>query len=160
MFDALTRAGLLALVLGVATEASAQAISETMSVRPLTELNSAADDYAPVYDTARQQLVLASDRTGAPLLYAAHGAGPSFDAVQREGGEINRNGHPCAFLTISANGEAYSARYIMRENRSYVGIVSVGREQHGFACGQPLAIVNGDHFASHPAISPDGTMLV
>jgi hypothetical protein len=154
------RFGFLALFTSFAIDASAQALSESLVVRPLADVNSASDDYAPSYDPARQLLLFVSERSGDPLLYASNGYGATFAAPQVEGGEINRNHHPCAFITISANGEAFAARYLMREHRSYVGIVSVGREAKGFACGQPLDIVNGDHFASHPSVSPDGTMLV
>jgi hypothetical protein len=147
-------------MMSLAIDASAQALSESLVVRPLTSVNSAADDYAPSFDPARQFLLLVSERSGEPLLYATHGYGETFDTPKVEGGEINRNHHPCAFVTISANGEAFAARYLMRENRSYVGVVSVAREPKGFACGQPVEVINGDHFASHPAVSPDATLLV
>jgi hypothetical protein len=118
-----------------------------------TALNSDADDYAPVYDPAFQRLLFTSERSGWATVYGSE----SLKAIS---GTFNKSGQHRAFITFTENGEAFGAVFIQQVRQSYQGIVSVLRSDEALNAGVPIAGLHGEYFASHPAVSPDGTRLI
>lgn len=118
-----------------------------------TALNSEADDYAPTYDPVLGRLLFASERSGSAMVYTGESPKPIA-------GTFNLRGQHRAFLTFTESGEVFGALFLQQPRQSYQGIVSVLRSDDALNAGIPIASLHGDFFASHPAVSPDGTRLV
>ncbi len=118
-----------------------------------TALNSDADDYSPHYDPLLKRLIFASERSNWATLYAG-------DVPAPLAGTFNRAGQHRAFITFTESGEAFGALFIQQRRQSYQGIVSVLRIDDALNAGLPVPGLHGEFFASHPAVSPDGTRLV
>lgn len=127
-----------------------------------TGVNSAADDYAPSFDPVHGTLCFSSERTEWAAVYSCDPP-RSLDVhvdVVPVAGTFNQKGQHRAFVSFAENGEGVGAAFLMHSRRSYMGIVNILRDGGQVNCGRALDVCNGEFFASHPAISPDGTRLV
>lgn len=132
---------------------------------PFDGLNSEADDYAPVYDPILKRLIFTTERDKWATLFTGDSLHLA-DASQRQfkiravPGAYNHSGQHRAFVTFTATGEAFGAVFIQQMRQSYQGIVTVLRADDALNAGIPIEGLYGEYFASHPAVSPDGTRLV
>jgi len=154
------------LVLGLGSHRiNAQPLHETsekwMDAVPVDAMNSSADDYGPCFTDKKQSICFTSERTGVAAVYRV----PMYGTASQGGpthvqGTFNTAGCYRAFLTTSDNGDLFGAMYLMHHRRSFMGVVTVVRDGASFNVGHGIDVLNGEFFTSHPALSPDGTMLV
>ena len=126
------------------------------------ELNSAADDFAPVWDPIRRCLLLSSTRTGESRLYIARWRDTVWEQPQELEG-LNRAGHHLSYAAPSPEGWLYVCRYVHGTRQAYLHIVRARHQASGMWEWEELPeLYAGAHdaFSAHPTVSPDGTMLV
>jgi hypothetical protein len=132
-----------------------------MAPTPMEAMNSTADDYGPCITDRRLSICFTSERSGVAAIYRS----PMYGTATQGGPELvsgtfNEEGHHRAFLTGSESGDMFGAMYLMHPRRSYMGVVTVVRDGSSLNAGHGVDVMNGEFFTSHPAVSPDGTMLV
>lgn len=131
------------------------------NVRNCQELNSASDDFAPVWNPLQQLLYFNSERSGRSVFYiASQNSRSSFSAPAALNDVLNAKRGNQSYLTISSSGEAYFSAFRLGEQRSYLSIFR--SLVNGSLWNPPTSVeeLNDESFNSHPAISRSGSSLI
>jgi hypothetical protein len=127
----------------------------------ITTLNSAADDFAPVWNNAESTLYFNSVRSGKSKFYISkiEDGGVFSVPVQIRGGLNASNGN-VSFITFYDESEATLSAYRMSGRRSYLNLFSSQKKRGAWTEPIPLESLACECFCSHPTVSPNGKMLV
>lgn len=131
------------------------------NVRNCSELNSADDDFAPVWNPVQNLLHFNSNKSGRSLFYiASQNSRTSFSTPAVLNDVLNAKRGNQSYLTIASKGEAYFSAFRLGERRSYLAIF---RSFVNGSVWNPPSLVEGlssESFSSHPTISRNGSVLV
>ncbi len=131
------------------------------NVRNCRELNSASDDFAPVWNPVQQLLCFNSDRSGRSVFYiASQNSRTSFSAPAVLNDVLNAKRGNQSYLTITPKGEAYFSAFKLGEQRSFLSIFR--SSINGSLWNPPMLVeeLADESFTSHPTISRNGLTLV
>lgn len=145
------------LLLGIV---GSQLVAQWCEERPATPLNSSADDFAPVWDRGRECLLLSSTRQGMARIYSAVWLDSTWSHPQELPG-LACPGHHLSYAAPDPQGWLYLCRYRPGRRQAYLTIVRARQQRDGtwYWEGVPELAV-ADAFTAHPALSPDGSILV
>lgn len=131
------------------------------NVRNCQELNTASDEFAPVWNPIQQLLYFNSERSGRSVFYiASQNSRSSFSTPAVLNDVLNSKRGNQSYLTISSNGEAYFSMFRLGEQRSYLSIFRTAVNGSLWNPPTPVEELRDESFAAHPAISRNGSTLV
>lgn len=154
--SAIIRRALLLSVLAGAVNLRAQDSVRREAPWPHPSCNTAADEYAPIADPRGSGVLFTSERGGIPQVYLCDPTGE----VSLVDGSFNVKGRAAGYVSLSTSGDGVGVRYISGERQTFASVVWVTRAADAIEVGQPLDNVNGQFYASQPAMSPDGTRMM
>lgn len=128
----------------------------------VAELNSQADEFAPVWDPRERHLLLSSTRGGVSRIYTARWYDTVWGNPEELGG-LGAAGHHLSYAAPSPDGWLYLCRYWQGKRQAYLHIVRARRDARGAWEWQELPELHvgaEEAFSAHPTVSPDGRMLV
>jgi hypothetical protein len=128
----------------------------------IAALNSSGDDFAPVWDRQRGQLLLSSTRGGVSRIYSAvwHDTGWS---PPRELPGLAVPGHHLCCAAPAPDGWLYVCRYHPGRRQAYLQVTRVRQEPDGswrWDDVPELRVGAEEAFTAHPTIAPDGSFMV
>lgn len=132
----------------------------------LVGANTAANDYAPVWQEQHQRLLCTSERSGVAAVwqipFELHSGTelPIPVPASQVDGSFNMPGRWRAYVSFGHNGEAVGVAFIMHEAQAWPTIVTVPVDELSLNEGHPISTIVHNGFDSQPALSPDGTRLV
>jgi Tol biopolymer transport system component len=130
-------------------------------VRNCRELNSADDDFAPIWNPVQHTLYFNSDRAGRSLFYiASQNSRSLFSTPAVLNDVLNAKRGNQSYLTIAANGESYFSTFRLGEQRSYLAIFR--SSVIGSLWNPPTLVeeLSDESFNSHPTVSRSGSTLI
>lgn len=146
------KVGLLAL--GIALPLAGQ----WCEVGRAAALNSAADDFAPVWDRWRGYLLLSSTRQGESRIYRVAWQDTNWGTPQPL---LSVSGHHLSYAAPLPTGNLYVCRYRLGRRQAYLHIVEAVPEVNGQWRWQELPALEAEEaFTMHPTVSPDGRVLI
>ncbi len=128
---------------------------------PLKILNSEADEFAPAWNHYEKALYFNSDREGYSYFYKAFPVDSTFFSIPqylRNG--INKTGENQSYITFAGVSSAFLSAFKLYENRSYLNIFTSQKQKNAWEKPVLLDSLSGRFFASHPAVSPDGSYMI
>lgn len=131
------------------------------NVRNCQELNTASDEFAPVWNPIQQLLYFNSERSGRSVFYiASQNSRSSYSTPAVLNDVLNAKRGNQSYLTISSSGEAYFSMFLLGEQRSYLSIFRTAVNGSLWNPPIPVEELRDESFAAHPAISRNGSTLV
>ena len=131
------------------------------NLRNCQELNTASDEFAPVWNPIQQLLNFNSERSGRSVFYiASQNSRSSFSTPAALNDVLNAKRGNQSYLTISSNGEAYFSMFRLGEQRSYLSIFRTAVKGSLWNPPTPVEELRDESFAAHPAISRSGSTLI
>ncbi len=123
-------------------------------------VNSAADEYGPTVDRARNRLLFTSERNGTAQLWWTTWSGSTAELCS---GTFNEGGAHRAYVTMSDPGDAIGVAFVPGSRQWVPTLVTAQVKDNDIHLGHPISevrTVDLDVFTSQPALSPDGRRLV
>lgn len=127
----------------------------------LSILNTIEADFAPIFNRFDNRLYFNSTRAGLSKFYFADRIDTlSFSSPKLVAGDINKSKNHVSFMTFVAGDRAYLSTFRMNSHRPFFNIFESVLTSDGWSA--PLSIENliKDYNCLHPAVSPNGQMLV
>lgn len=129
-------------------------------IRRIDELNSSADEFAPVWNPYEKRLYFNSTRNGYSEFFVANFDGTNFSEPRPYDSPVNKKGDNKSYVAFESPDKAYVSAFRLYSNRSYLNIFAARKEKMSFAAPEPVTELALEAFAAHPAISHDGEVLV
>lgn len=128
----------------------------------LREINTAADEFAPVWSVADNGLYYNSTADGYSFFYLSRREDITrFTAGIRVEGTLNKRRNNQSYLAFSSAGQVYLSSFRMTPQRPYLNIFQIFRQEGGSWSEQAVVEgINEDGFSAHPAFTPSGSVLV
>ncbi len=151
-------------VLGILTVLSLQIHvtaqrAQWRAARNCVELNSSADDFAPVL-YGGSHLFFNSERSSRSLFYLSLILPDGyFDAPKSADEPLNPTHGGRSYLTFSPSGGALLSSFRKANGRSYLNIAATDTTGGLWSAPKFLPEFLSDDFNAQPAVSPDGSML-
>jgi len=140
---------------------SALAQKQWSNIRNCQELNSADDDFAPVWNPVQNILHFNSNRSGRSLFYiASQNSRTSFSTPAILNDVLNAKRGNQSYLTVAAKGDAYFSAFRLGEQRSYLSIFRSFISGSLWNPPTPVEELADESFSAHPTISHSGSILV
>lgn len=128
--------------------------------RNCVELNSPADDFAPAIGLGIR-VYFSSERTGRSLFYSALLLPDvAFGRPESVGEPLDPPRGGSSYLTFLPKGGALLSAFRVGNGRSYLNIAATDTAVGSWRTPTFIPELASDNFTAHPAVSPDGTMLV
>lgn len=127
----------------------------------LSVLNSAKDDFAPIWNKFQNKLYFNSSRTGFSLFYySVIDNRTIFSQPKLLAGEINQKRSNQSYITFERKDLAYISAYRQFENRSFLNIFQTRLKKNTWLKAFDIDSLVLPLFMSHPTVSSDGTFLI
>lgn len=148
-----------ALLLCLPAEARQRPLGEPVNLR---ELNTPADEFAPVWSAADGVLYYNSTVEGYSFFSTSRREDITrFAAGNRVEGDLNKRRNNQAYIAFSSAGPIYLSSFRMTAQRPYLNIFQIFRQEGGTWSEQAVVEgINEDGFSAHPAFSPSGATLI
>jgi hypothetical protein len=132
--------------------------SEPVSIEAL---NSAEDEFAPVWDRYREILIFNSTIDKYSRFYSSRLLDSiNWSAPQLIKDEINQSGKNQSYLSIANEDMAVYSAYSLKYDRSYINLFTAYYKKGQWNRSGDISSLNGDYFIAHSAISPDANFMV
>lgn len=149
------------MVLSVYNNIYAQNIFELSPPVNIENINSAKDDFAPVWNSEESVLYFNSDRSGYSMFYTVdHYDSLSFDQPRLIRNGINQSKNNQSYISFLNKNEAIYSTFRMAERRPYMNLFSAIRKKNAWNKTALISSLKCECFASHPTVSPDGSTLI
>ncbi|MEI6088878.1 MAG: hypothetical protein WCR42_00345 [bacterium] len=127
----------------------------------LMELNSSAEDFAPVWNVFEQKLYFNSTRDGNSMFYVSlPTADYQFSDWSLLKGPLNNPKTNQSYITFVDQDLALLAGYSLKKERSYINITKTRYERNTWTKAFEDENLSVESFCGFPNVSPDGKLLV
>lgn len=123
-------------------------------------LNSAENEFAPVWNPYEKRFYFNSDRSGVSQFYISEFHTGDFSEPGLYRGKINIKGKNAAYISFISGKEALISRYRKTDRRPYMNLHITSKEKNRFMPGYPVENLQCEGFAGHSAMSPDGVTMI
>ncbi len=130
-------------------------------IRNCEEINTNADEFAPILDIYRNIFYFNSDISGYSMFYQTKIIDSlHFDSPKLTKGDLNQANNNQCCLSILSENEAYYQNY--RKTKSYpvINIYKLGYAKNSWANPYIVDSLKSDFYSAFPAVSSDGKILV
>jgi hypothetical protein len=132
-----------------------------LNPKNMMELNSTADDFAPVWNIFEQRLYFNSTRDGSSMFYTSSPT-PEFAFYEFSllKGPLNNSKTNQSYITFINNRLALLSGYSLKQERSYINITKTRYERNTWTKALVDENLSVESFCGFPNASPDGKLLV
>lgn len=127
----------------------------------IMELNSVADDFAPVWNSFEQKLYFNSTRDGNSVFYTATPTADfRFNEYSLLKAPLNNPKTNQSYITFVSPDLALLASYSLKKERSYINIAKTRFERNTWTKAFEDENLSVESFCGFPNVSPDGKLLI
>ncbi|MES2764979.1 MAG: hypothetical protein V4642_03870 [Bacteroidota bacterium] len=149
------------LICFLKTPAISQHNLSWQEVRNCEEINTSADEFAPVWNPNENILFFNSTRTGISRFYIVPVTSEmTFLKTDVVGGFLNSARENRSYMSFSPNAEAYFSAFRQSPRNSVLNIFKSSFKNGEWTLPESVEELQEDDFTAHPAFSPDGKTLV
>ncbi|MFW5702131.1 MAG: TolB family protein, partial [Bacteroidota bacterium] len=128
--------------------------------RNCRDINSPADEFAPVWNDTDASLIFNSDREGVSKFYTAAPDSFCFTGIHALGRLLNAPAQNRSYMSFLNPDEAYISAFRMAGGRAQLNIFRTIRQKGMWSRPMLVEDLASDYFTAHPAISPDGNLII
>ncbi len=127
----------------------------------LSELNTEGNDFAPSWNRYDSVLFFNSDISKYSKFYSTRiNEFGKFAEPKLVAGDINLSRNNQSYITFESGNDAYISTFRLTESRSYLNIYRTKYRKMSWNKPVIADSLQFDSFTSHPAVSPDGTIMI
>lgn len=127
----------------------------------LSVLNTAADEFAPVWNRYENLLYYNSNAKGKSIfLTSSRKDSLQFSVGNPVAGDLSAAATNYSYISFQSKDVAYISAFSQYDAQSQLNIFSTVKRKASWARPEPVKPLAGDNFSAHPTVSPDGTLLI
>ncbi|NOZ46710.1 MAG: hypothetical protein GXO79_07990 [Chlorobi bacterium] len=124
-------------------------------------LNSAKDEFAPIWNKFQNKLYFNSNRSGFSLFYYTEfNVATIFSPPKIVAGELNQKKSNQSYITFEKKDLAYISAFRQFDNRSYLNIFQTRLKKNSWLKAFDIDSLKLPMFMAQPTVSPNGTFLI
>jgi len=127
--------------------------------KPISELNTSQDDFAPSWNKFDNRLYYNVISNGFSIFQTAKLNNEIFETPVFFKEAINKKNNNQSFICFPKSDEAVFSSYRLGSQRSYLNLFISKKEYGAWTPPYPIQSLICDGFCGHPATSPDGSVL-